>query len=104
MLLSGGDYDGDEFLLLWEPRVLQHFRAVDPPPYSDVTSCSTSSVAPAWAVPEAASWQDVEALLSDYFVFCLEVSSVMGEAHNAWELIADEKGLDCHWTEELVGM
>lgn len=40
--LSGGDYDGDLFLLLWEPRVLASFRHTDPPP-SIASSSSNSS-------------------------------------------------------------
>lgn len=31
--LAGGDYDGDLFLLLWEPTIMCNFRATDPPPY-----------------------------------------------------------------------
>jgi hypothetical protein len=100
---------GDHFLLLWDQRVLHHFRSQDPEPYVDPTptsasaSSSSSSSRAAWTVAESASWQDVEALLTCYSGFCLRVGSVVGEAHNLWELFADRERLDSPACEELVG-
>jgi hypothetical protein len=136
--LAGGDYDGDLFLLLWEPQILSHFRQIDPPPYiapskssssshglsgsssqgGDGTSRrvvgagSSSSVATGsgsgsggrWVIPADAGWEDVEQLLTHYYSYCVEVSGVMGEAHNIWELLADQLGAGHGQCQDLAAM
>lgn len=98
--LAGGDYDGDLFLLLWEPQVLSAFRRLDPPPYVS----SSSSQGRCWRVAEDAGWAQVEQELTAYYSFCVEVSGVMGEAHNIWELLADRHGAGHGSCEELAGL
>lgn len=105
--LSGGDYDGDLFLLLWEPRVLASFRRTDPPPFiapSKNSASSSGSGAGRWAIPEGAGWEYVEGQLSAYYSHAVAVQGVMGEAHNLWESYADKYGAghgDCLYLAEL---
>lgn len=117
--LAGGDYDGDLFLLLWEPQVLQSFRRVDPEPYIAPSKSSSGSggsrggsgaVGQAgssgsrWSIPEDAGWEAVEQQLTAYYSYCVEVSGVMGEAHNIWELMADRQGAGHGDCQELAAM
>lgn len=133
--LAGGDYDGDLFLLLWEPQILSHFRQIDPPPYIAPSKSSSSSVSVSggssqgaagtgsrvlaggsgssaatgssggrWAIPADAGWQEVERLLTQYYSYCVQVSGVMGEAHNIWELLADQHGAGHGQCQDLAAM
>jgi hypothetical protein len=138
--LAGGDYDGDLFLLLWEPQILSNFRQIDPPPYiapsksssgsssiglrggssqggsgansrmvgagssSGAATGSGSSSGGRWVIPADAGWEDVERLLTQYYSYCVEVSGVMGEAHNIWELLADQHGAGHGQCQDLAAM
>lgn len=118
--LAGGDYDGDLFLLLWEPTIMRNFRATDPPPYIAPSKSSSGSGSfqgtpggsgsssregtgvvgssggsggnGRWGIPAGAGWADVERLLTQYYSHCVQVSGEMGTAHNIWELLADRYG------------
>lgn len=132
--LAGGDYDGDLFLLLWEPQIMSSFRQIDPPPYiapskssssgsqgtgsggSRVGSWASSNGAAAgagasgssgggrWGISEDAGWADVERLMTQYYNYCVQVSGTMGEAHNIWELLADKYGAGHGDCQELAAM
>jgi hypothetical protein len=135
--LAGGDYDGDLFLLLWEPQILSNFRQIDPPPYIAPAKSSSSSIGPSngssqggdgtssrvvgassssaaavsgsssgwrWAIPADAGWEDVERLLTQYYSYCGHVSGVRGEAHNIWELLADQHGAGQGQCQDLAAM
>lgn len=132
--LAGGDYDGDLFLLLWEPQIMSSFRLVDPPPYIAPSKSSSSSSQGAssgssrvggggsgssadagtgvsgssgvgrWGIPEDSGWADVERLMTQYYSYCVQVSGTMGEAHNIWELLADKYGAGHGDCQELAAM
>eukprot|EP00775_Hariotina_reticulata_P005922 gene5922-6162_t len=98
--LAGGDYDGDQFLLLWDEAILKHFRTEDPPPFAAGGSSGSSSRQ--WLVPEGGSWEATEQVLTEHYLFCRQANRRMGEAHNLWEFYAAQKGVQCRECEYLA--
>lgn len=50
--LSGGDYDGDQAWVCWEPRIVNNFKNVELPPVPDL-------VAEGWITKNATSYEDL---------------------------------------------
>jgi hypothetical protein len=92
---------GDLFLLLWDDAILTHFRAEDPPPFAACGS-SSSSRSRQWLVPDGASWEQLEQVLTEHYLFCRLANSLMGEAHNLWEFFAAQKGVRCRECDYLA--
>jgi hypothetical protein len=55
-------------------------------------------------IPEGEGWADIEAKLTAYYSCCVGVSGIMGEAHNIWELLADQYGAGHPDCEDLAAM
>lgn len=96
------------FQVLWEPNCVRHFRRHDPPPFIAPSKASLSSgsggSSGGWGIAADASWVDVERMLTAYYSHCVQVSGVMGNAHNSWELWADRHGASHPSCQELAAL